>query len=102
VKTVKPAKSRAKSTAAKAKPRKPPAPSKETAAARAAPAPADPPSGEGIRVGDDITMTPNGRDGTGCQRYSMSSRGFGPLQAVFYRTAKGDFTTDRNEAACQG
>ena len=62
----------------------------------------DEPSGPGIRVSDDITMVPNGRDTTGCQRYSMSSRGFGPVLATFYRTQKGDFTTDRNEAACSG
>ena len=60
------------------------------------------PSGPGVRVSDDITMLPNGRDTTGCQRYSMSSRGFGPVQATFYRTHRGDFTTDRNEASCSG
>ena len=59
-------------------------------------------SGPGVRVGDDIVMQPNGHDAGGCQRYSMNSRGYGSVQAVFYRTTKGDFTTDRSEANCKG
>ena len=79
-------------------------PARKAAGEKPAPAPPAPARSnlarDPIRVSDEISMLPNGQDTTGCRRYSMSSRGFGPLQATFYRTAKGDFTTDRNEAVC--
>ena len=53
-----------------------------------------------VRLGDKVRMIPSGKDSTGCAVYSMSSNGRAPLRLPFYRTADGDFSTMRAEAAC--
>ena len=53
-----------------------------------------------VLLGDDISMVPAGRDAGGCPLYVMSSRSRGALRLPFFRTANGDFTTMRAEAAC--
>ena len=53
-----------------------------------------------VRLGDKGRMLPGGSDAGGCPTYRMSSNGRAPLRLPFYRTANGDFTTMRAEAAC--
>lgn len=54
-----------------------------------------------VELGDDLYMVPTGRDGGGCETWSMQSQSKATLQAVFFRDAEGDFTTDRGRA-CSG
>ncbi|MFN4089581.1 MAG: hypothetical protein ACK4QW_11140 [Alphaproteobacteria bacterium] len=53
-----------------------------------------------IRLGDDVVMVPSGQDAVGCPQFRMSSGTRGMLSLPFYRTAAGDFTTNRADAAC--
>ena len=48
----------------------------------------------------DLVMAPIGRDARGCVQYRMQSTRRPAVQAVFYRTAAGDFSTIKEEAAC--
>ena len=51
-------------------------------------------------LGDDLIMRPIGRDARGCVEYEMQSKRRPALNAVFYRTRAGDFSTIKEEAAC--
>ena len=53
-----------------------------------------------VQLGDGVYMAPAGRDAGGCPQYRMSSSDGGALRQPFYRTAEGDFTTVRADAAC--
>lgn len=53
-----------------------------------------------VRLGGAVRMLPGGADADGCPTYRMSSNGRAPLRLPFYRTADGDFTTMRAQAAC--
>ena len=53
-----------------------------------------------VRLGEKVRMLPGGPDADGCPTYRMSSSGRAPLRLPFYRTADGNFTTMRVEAAC--
>jgi hypothetical protein len=48
----------------------------------------------------NLLMTPVARDGQGCVEYRMQSDSLPNLEAVFYRTNAGDFSTIQEEAAC--
>lgn len=48
----------------------------------------------------DLVMTPVGRDARGCVQYQMRSIKRPSVDAVFYRTRYGDFSTISEEAAC--
>lgn len=48
----------------------------------------------------DLVMAPVGRDARGCVQYRMRSQKRPAVDAVFYRTRFGDFSTIREEAAC--
>ena len=48
----------------------------------------------------DLLMIPVARDGQGCVEYRMQSKSRPNLDAVFYRTNAGDFSTIQEEAAC--
>ncbi len=52
------------------------------------------------QLGQDLLMVPVARDGRGCVQYRMESENRPRVQAVFYRTHAGDFSTIRGEAAC--
>ena len=45
-------------------------------------------------------MQPVGRDARGCVQYRMQSKRRPALEALFYRTRAGDFSTIEEEAAC--
>jgi len=52
------------------------------------------------QLADDLYMVPIARDGRGCVQYRMQSDRRPRLQALFYRTGAGDFSTIEAEAAC--
>jgi len=52
------------------------------------------------QLADDLYMVPIARDGRGCVQYRMQSDRRPRLQALFYRTQAGDFSTIEAEAAC--
>ena len=67
--------------------------------AHTAPAAAQPlPAAE--KLGQDLLMVPVARDGRGCVQYRMQSARRPRIEAVFYRTHAGDFSTIEAEAAC--
>lgn len=48
----------------------------------------------------DLVMAPVARDASGCVQYRMRSDNRPTVDAFFYRTRYGDFSTIREEAAC--
>jgi len=48
----------------------------------------------------DLVMVPVARDAAGCVQYRLRSDRRPTVEAVFYRTRFGDFSTIRAEAAC--
>lgn len=48
----------------------------------------------------DLVMAPVARDAGGCVQYRMRSDNRPTVDAFFYRTRYGDFSTIREEAAC--
>lgn len=53
-----------------------------------------------IEIGEELYMVPVGEDASGCTRYNLIARERETVQAVFYRDARGDFTTNRVDAGC--
>ncbi len=53
-----------------------------------------------VSLDNDLHMVPVARDGRGCVQYRMSSPSRPELDALFYRTEAGDFSTIEEEAAC--
>lgn len=52
------------------------------------------------QIGDDLWMVPVARDAGGCVQYRLHSSNRATLQAVFYRTPLGAYSTNRAEAGC--
>lgn len=52
------------------------------------------------KLDKDLVMAPFARDARGCVMYRMQSKNRPGLNAVFYRTRAGDFSTIEEEAAC--
>lgn len=52
------------------------------------------------RLDADLVMVPVARDGRGCVQYRLQSDRRPRLEALFYRTRAGDFSTIEAEAAC--
>lgn len=67
---------------------------------RFSPATAAGPLPHAEQIGEDLVMAPVGRDPRGCVQYQVRSNTRPTLQAVFYRTRAGDFSTIKEEAAC--
>jgi hypothetical protein len=55
-----------------------------------------------IRIDDQLYQVPIGADDDGCPRYRLYSPTKLVPQAIYYRDPAGDFTPDRQEAACAG
>ena len=53
-----------------------------------------------VTLGQDLHMVPVARDGRGCVQYRVQSQSRPRIEAVFYRTRAGDFSTIEAEAAC--
>ncbi len=54
-----------------------------------------------VQTGPNMYMIPTGQpDGDGCQAYRAHSPGNVVVQIVYYRTADGGFTANKEEAAC--
>ena len=52
------------------------------------------------RLDAGLMMVPVARDGRGCVQYRLESERRPRLDALFYRTRAGDFSTIEAEAAC--
>lgn len=52
------------------------------------------------RLDSGLMMVPVARDGRGCVQYRLESERRPRLDALFYRTRAGDFSTIEAEAAC--
>lgn len=52
------------------------------------------------QIGDDLWMIPVARDSSGCLQYRLHSDNRATLQAIFYRTPIGAYSTNRAEAGC--
>ena len=63
-------------------------PKRDAAAARA------------IKVGTDMYMVPIDPDADGCPQFRAYSPTRLTAQAIYYRTAAGEFVIDRNQADC--
>lgn len=55
---------------------------------------------ESVSLAQDLKMVPIARDRRGCVLYRMQSERRPNLDALFYRTQAGDFSTIEEEAAC--
>jgi hypothetical protein len=55
-----------------------------------------------IPISDQLYQVPIGADDDGCPRYRLYSPTKLVPQAIYYRDPAGDFTPDRQEAACAG
>lgn len=65
------------------------------------PAPASPDiPPDAIPVGPELYMRPMGTDERGCPVFQPWSPTLAVVQALHWRTAAGDFTLDREAAAC--
>ena len=53
-----------------------------------------------IRLNDDFYMVPLDAKVAGCQAYRAFSPSGRVPQAIYYRTADGQFVTDRGQAKC--
>jgi hypothetical protein len=51
-------------------------------------------------LSQDLRMVPVARDGRGCVQYRLESEARPGLNALFYRTVAGDFSTIKEEASC--
>ncbi len=53
-----------------------------------------------IPTGDDLYMVPLGKDGDGCEQFSLFSPTKMVATVIYYRAKDGGFTTDKLKADC--